>query len=105
LLVFPPLSRPSMPAYDAGNTCVSGEAGAVMEVSGGSSWATVATQPATTVQQRPPTERPSVMNSPGGAPCGSVRSGAPQTAGTSVSGNAPTTTRKPTENKLEKAEL
>ncbi|KAI4807932.1 hypothetical protein KUCAC02_027704, partial [Chaenocephalus aceratus] len=74
-------------------------------VTSGSSWATVATQPATTVQQRPPAERPSVMNSPGGAPCGSVLSGAPQTAGTSVSGNAPTTTRKPTETKIEKAEL
>lgn len=50
---------------------------------------------------RPPDEQLSMMNTPDGAPCGYVLLGALQTAGTSVLGSTPTTTRKSTETKFE----
>lgn len=50
---------------------------------------------------RPPDEHLSMINTPDGAPRGSLLSGALQTAGTVVLGSAPTTTRKSTETKFE----
>lgn len=50
---------------------------------------------------RPPDEHLSMMNTPDGAPRGSVLSGALQAAGAAVSGSTPTTTRKSTETKFE----